>query len=150
MAAVAGALFCAPAALAAPPTPAGLWLTEGGGSIIRIAPCKSDFCGTLVWLKEPRDPDGSPKLDSHNTDESKRGRPMVGIEIFVNLTADGGLWRGKAYNPQDGKLYDVTFKLADDSPMPAQAQLQGCVLRILCQTQVLTRATAVPPPGATP
>jgi hypothetical protein len=34
--------------------------------------------------------------------------------------------------------------------MPAQAQLQGCVLRILCQTQVLTRATAVPPPGATP
>ena len=43
------------AALAA--DPAGMWLTQGGNSRIRIADCGGALCGTIVWLKEPNDPD---------------------------------------------------------------------------------------------
>ena len=33
--------------------PAGVWLTQGGNSRIRVADCGGALCGTIIWLKEP-------------------------------------------------------------------------------------------------
>jgi uncharacterized caspase-like protein len=64
------------------PYPSGSWLTENGRSRIRIAECGSALCGTIVWLKEPNDPETSkPKLDKNNADVTKRSRPLIGIPI---------------------------------------------------------------------
>lgn len=126
-------------AQAAGPDPSGLWFTKGNGSIIKIAPCGSFYCGALIWLREPNDSNGQPKTDRLNEDESKRGRPLLGINILINLAAEKDHWRGKAYNPEDGKTYDITMKVLDD-----KAELQGCILKILCQTNLLTRTASVP------
>ena len=72
LAAVALAGLAGPALAA---DPAGMWLTQGGNSRIRLADCGGALCGTIVWLKEPNDPDtGKPKTDKNNVDAAHRSR----------------------------------------------------------------------------
>jgi uncharacterized protein (DUF2147 family) len=130
-------------AMAAPEDPAGLWLTKGGGSIIKIAPCGKFMCGALIWLKEPVDAAGKPKSDTLNEDAAKRGRPMIGIGILLDLEPEKDHWRGKAYNPKDGKTYDITFKAFAE-----KAEVEGCMMKILCQTDTFIRTQSVPKTAA--
>ncbi len=130
--------------LAAPEGPSGLWFTKNDGSIIKIAPCGEFYCGALVWLKEQNGADGKPRADKYNEDTAKRGRPLLGIELLIDLTADNDHWRGKAYNPEDGKTYDITFKVIPDKAAGDKAEIEGCILKILCKTDVFTKTQSVP------
>src|SRR5215471_15797865 len=68
----------------------GTWLTEEGKATVRVADCAGALCGTIVALKEPNDPQtGKPKVDKNNVDTSKRGRPIVGIQIVMGARPDG-------------------------------------------------------------
>jgi uncharacterized protein (DUF2147 family) len=133
-------------AAAAPVDPSGLWWTHNNESIIKIAPCKTFYCGTLVWLKEPTE-NGKRKVDDLNQDASKRGRPMVGIELLIDLAPDKERWRGKAYNPDDGKTYDVTFKVSTSKVPNDTGEIEGCIFRIFCKSETFTRAQAIPLQG---
>ena len=140
------ALECAPA-LADPTSPTGIWYTDGDESIIKVHSCAQDaatFCGTLVWLKEPTEADGTPKVDKLNKDPAKKNKPMVGLDILLNMKSDDDHWAGKAYNPEDGKFYDITFKVKTDKEENDQADLRGCLLRFLCKTETFNRAKDVP------
>ena len=131
-------------ALAEAPSPEGIWYTKGEESIIKVHPCADGaepLCGTLVWLKEPTEADGSPKIDKLNKDLAKKGKPMVGLDILLNMKPDEDHYKGKAYNPDDGKFYDITFKVKEDSE---SADLRGCILGFLCQTETFVRAKEVP------
>jgi uncharacterized protein (DUF2147 family) len=148
-----------------PVTPEGIWLTKDDESIVRIHPCAElpatsspastkaqaqpapagpPFCGTVVWLKDPVDANGKPKIDNLNTDPLKKNKPVVGLDILLGLIADTDHWTGQAYNPDDGKFYDITFKVKTDKEPNDQADLRGCILKILCRTETFTRATEVP------
>ena len=118
--------------------PNGTWLTQTGGSRIRMADCGGALCGTIVWLKEPNDPDtGKPKLDKHNSDASKRTRPLIGVQIVLGMKPAGaGKWTGQVYNAEDGKTYsgNLTFTGGDS------LQLQGCALGgLVCKSQTWTK-----------
>ena len=131
------------AALAADPT--GTWLTEGGKSRVKIVRCGNALCGTIVWLKEPNDPDtGRPKTDFRNQDTSKRGRGTIGIEIVLGMQPSGTTdkWTGEVYNPEDGKTYSGSLTMTGANEL----SLAGCVLAVLCKSQTWTReGSAVPP-----
>ena len=136
-------------AFASPDSPAGLWFTKNEESVIKIARCGDNFCGSLIWLKEPAGPDGKPKIDRLNEDSAKRGKPLIGLEILQNLSPEDDHWRGKAYNPEDGKTYDISFKVMPDAAGD-KAEIEGCMLRILCKTDLFTKTQTVPkaPPPA--
>lgn len=104
--------------------PVGTWLTEGGRSRVRVGPCGGALCGTVVWLKEPDDPDtGKPKADKKNADASKRGRPLLGAAILLNA--------------EDGKTYDGTLTEVSATSL----KLEGCALAgFICKSQIWTRA----------
>ena len=128
-------------------SPEGIWYTKGEESIIRVHPCvdvETSFCGTLVWLKEPKETDGTPKVDKLNKDPAKKGQPMIGVDILLGMKPDDDHYKGKAYNPEDGKFYDITFKVKTDKVDDDSADLRGCILGFLCQTEAFTRATEVP------
>lgn len=134
-------------ALAAPAAPDGIWYTKGQESIIKVRPCvdvAENYCGTLIWLKDPKEADGSPKLDTLNKDPAKKNKPMIGLQILNDMKADEDHWTGKAYNPEDGKLYDITFKVKTAKVENDEADLRGCILGFLCQTETFTRAAEVP------
>ncbi len=146
---LAGVLIVAAGGLAKadPTSPAGIWYTDGDESIIKVHGCNDNtsvFCGTMVWLKEPTESDGSVKIDKLNKDPAKKNKPLVGLDILTNLKADDDHWVGKAYNPEDGKFYDVTFKVKTDKEENDQADLRGCLFKFLCKTETFNRAKEVP------
>ena len=123
-------------AVAAEPT--GMWLTQTGTSRIRVADCGGALCGTIVWLKEPNDPDtGKPKTDKNNSDAAKRSRPLLGVQIVLGMKPAGaGKWTGQVYNAEDGKTYsgNLTYSGGDS------LQLQGCALGgLVCKSQTWTK-----------
>lgn len=114
---------------------AGLWQTQDGESQIRITPCGPKLCGTLVWLKQPGGEDGAPKRDSANADAALRNRPLIGVPLLAGLAKAGEGWKGKIYNPDDGKTYDGSVALTAAGTL----EIKGCVAAIFCQTETLTR-----------
>ena len=127
-----------------PVSPEGLWYTKGKESIIKFQPCQTTFCGSVVWLKTPTGADGAPVLDTKNPDKTKQKQPMIGVEIFTGMTPVDDHWKGKAYNADDGKTYDITFTVKTDKDPNDSADVRGCILGFLCGTETFTRASEVP------
>jgi uncharacterized protein (DUF2147 family) len=85
------------------------------------------------------DPETSkPKLDKHNVDASKQGRPLLGIPIVLNMKPNGAdKWEGQVYNAEDGNTYSGSFAMTGAN----SAQLKGCIMGgLLCKAQTWTRA----------
>lgn len=123
-------------ALAADPT--GTWLTQTGGSRIRIADCGGALCGTIIWLKEPNDPDTrKPKTDKNNSDAAKRSRPLLGVQIVLGMKPAGAdKWTGQVYNAEDGKTYSGNLTVTGAGSLT----LQGCALGgLVCKGQNWTK-----------
>ncbi len=131
-------------AQADPVSPEGFWYTKGSESIIKFQPCKPTFCGSVVWLKDPTDAAGATKLDEKNPDVSKRTKSIIGLEIFSGMVAADDHWKGKAYNADDGKTYDVTFTVKTEKEPNDKADVRGCILGFLCGTETFTRTMDVP------
>jgi uncharacterized protein (DUF2147 family) len=119
--------------------PAGTWLTQGGNSRVKIADCGGAVCGTIVWLKEPNDPEtGKPKTDKNNSDTAKRSRPLMGVQIVLSMKPNGAdKWAGQVYNAEDGKTYTGNISYSGCNSL----QLQGCALGgLVCKGQTWTKA----------
>ena len=114
----------------------GAWMTEHRDAKIHIAPCGPALCGTIVWLEQPNDSAGHPVSDANNPDPDKRNRPLIGLTILTGLTKSGQGWRGRIYNSDDGKDYDLQIFLVDDR----RAAVKGCVLGgLFCGGETWTR-----------
>jgi len=118
--------------------PVGTWLTQEGNSRIRLADCGGALCGTIAWLREPNDEAGKPKTDKNNSDASKKGRPLIGVQIVLGMKPAGaGKWSGQVYNAEDGKTYSGNLTYTGGNSL----QLQGCALGgLVCKGQTWTRA----------
>lgn len=117
--------------------PQGTWLTAGGKSHVRIAPCGDKLCGRIVWLAEPNNDQGQPKRDAENEDESLRSRPILGLPLLTGFPQqpEDGVWDdGEIYNPEDGKTYSSEMEMAD----PDTLKVSGCVW-VFCQSQIWKR-----------
>ena len=117
--------------------PEGTWLSEDGGTKVKLSNCGGKYCGSVVWLKEPTDPKtGKAKTDALNPDPAKRSRPMMGLQVVNGLAPNGdNRWSGQIYNADDGKTYSAHME-----PDTSTAKVQGCVLGILCKTMTWKRA----------
>jgi uncharacterized protein (DUF2147 family) len=118
--------------------PRGNWLTENSRAKVTIASCGGALCGNIVALKEPNDPaTGKPKTDKNNPDAAKRARPMIGVQIVIDMKPDtADRWKGEVYNVEDGKTYSGSITLLNTTTL----NLQGCALAgLICKTQTWTR-----------
>lgn len=116
----------------------GSWLVEDGSSQIRFEPCGERVCGRIAWLKDGVDPETGREIkDKNNPDEAQRGTKLLGLVIFKNLAATGGVWSGDVYNPDDGRTYSVKIRALPDGRL----EVKGCALAgLLCQAEVWTSA----------
>jgi uncharacterized protein (DUF2147 family) len=115
--------------------PRGLWLAQDGAKV-RVAACGKAICGKIAVAKSPTNPEtGQPWTDKDNPNPALRERPVVGIEVFINMMPDGpGKWSGELYNINGGQtlpghLYDIDAKTL---------KVEGCA-GSLCGNQNLTR-----------
>ena len=86
----------------------GQW-TEPTGSVIRVDRCGDRICMWVVAIS----PKAPAKVDIHNPDPSKRGRPLCGLQIgsgfVVHTPEEAG--DGTLYDPKTGKTYHGNIKL---------------------------------------
>ncbi len=128
---------------AAPAAPAassldGTWRSPGGNTIIKIAPCGDNSCGTVVWA-----------TDKAKKDASKTTADLVGAQLLTALQQDRkGRWAGKLFIPD--RNMRVTAKL--DRLGPTQLKVSGCAAgKALCKAQLWTAFTAdLPADGSVP
>ena len=124
-------------AQAAEPDIFGTWMTKDGKSHVEIAPCEGEICGKIVWLKEPLDADGQPKLDKRNQKDALKIRPLLGLPMltgFVQGDKQSHFDDGTIYNPEDGNSYSSEMQLLKDGTL----KVEGCVL-FFCKEQIWTR-----------
>jgi uncharacterized protein (DUF2147 family) len=95
----------------------GLWQTGSGKCKIQITGYGDKFGGKLVWLREPLDAKGKPKLDDKNPDPAKKKNTKIGLNNLLGLTYEGqGRYEnGTIYDPENGKTYRCVMNLQNDS-----------------------------------
>ena len=105
---------------------AGRWFNQDKDAKIEISKCGNNYCGKIVWLKDPTYPAGSklgtpgtPKLDDKNPDAARRKDPLVGLEIIKGFQfAGGNVWKnGTIYDPDSGKTYSAKATLVSTTEL---------------------------------
>jgi len=117
----------------------GVWQPSDGRSYIKIDKIGSKFFGRIVWLKEPNDEEGNPRVDENNPDESLQNTPLKGYRILKDFTfnAEDELWEdGTIYDPKNGVTYNCKIELVEDN----QIEVRGYVgTAVFGRTDVWTR-----------
>ncbi len=115
----------------------GVWLNGSGKGHIQIYKQGDKYYGKIVWLKEPNDEKGNPKMDVNNPKEALRSKPLVGAVILRDFVFDDNEWNsGRIYDPQNGKEYKCYMKLKD----PNTLNVRGYVgVSLLGRTESWTR-----------
>ena len=107
----------------------GLWVTSNFASVVEIRRCETSpdaspnasLCAELLWLWDVGVARRR-KLDERNPDEDLRDRPMIGLSLFERFRLDGDAWKGRIYNPEDGRTYRATLRRRGADAL----RLRGC------------------------
>ncbi len=90
----------------------GVWLRSEGNARVKVAPCGSALCGTVVWL---RDTGGAGK---------------VGQRVFFDMRPAGpNNWTGSAFNPEDGRTYSGKMTVSGNALVTTGCALGGLICR---------------------
>jgi uncharacterized protein (DUF2147 family) len=116
----------------------GLWQTGSGKGRIQVTRYGDKYGGKLVWLREPNDASGKPKLDDKNPDESKRRNPKLGLNNLLGFTyeGDGKYENGTIYDPENGKTYKCVMELVDNNTLKVRGYIG---FTLIGRTDVWTR-----------
>lgn len=123
----AALLLTAGPALAAAPI-AGRYVTEDGSALIEVGRCGNEMCGRIARVL--RAAPGAPATDVNNGDQALRTRPIVGLPILTGFTESGDAWRGRIYDPRNGRTYRSVVSRNPDGSL----KVEGCVA-IICRSQ---------------
>lgn len=107
----------------------GFWLTEEKDAQVQIVKsANGKYNGTIVWLDEPFEDDGSIKVDDENPDPALQKRQIMGLPLlkdFVYNSKDKEWEDGTIYDPDSGNTYDCYMWFEDD---PNILHIKGFIL----------------------
>lgn len=117
----------------------GVWQPSDGRSYIKIDKIGNKFYGRIVWLKEPLNEEGEPRVDKNNPDESLRSTPLKGYRILKDFVYDEeeGIWKdGTIYDPKNGVTYNCKIELTEENKIEVRGYVGTAVFG---RTDVWTR-----------
>lgn len=97
----------------------GIWTNEQKTIRIGFFKAPTGYAAKIVWLAEPNDEHGKPKLDSENPNAALRKNTLIGTTIIYNLKFDGknSYKSGKIYAPRRGMIADCSIKVVSSTQM---------------------------------
>ncbi|WP_194974418.1 DUF2147 domain-containing protein [Aquiflexum lacus] len=102
----------------------GKWYNTEKDAQIEIFKVENKFFGKIIWLQDPKDDTGKPKVDLNNSDVSKQQRPIIGLKILDNFKFNGGTWEdGTIYDPKNGKTYSCIIKEKDNNTLEVRGYI---------------------------
>lgn len=109
----------------------GRWRSPGGNSIIGIAPCGGNLCGTVVWASAKAKQDARKSTDQ-----------LVGTQLLTGLQQKGTGWQGRIFIPDKNMRVTAKIQLVSAN----QIKVSGCAIgKSLCKSALWTRADEVLP-----
>jgi len=86
---------------------------EEKDSVVEIYKDGDVYSGKIIWLKNPKNDDGTDKVDDENPDEARRNDPIIGLALVKGFSYKGSSkWAGGTiYDPNNGKTYKCKMKL---------------------------------------
>ncbi len=93
----------------------GTWINPSAEGKIKIFKVGEIYFGNLVWLKNPLNNAGQPKLDEKNPDPTKRNRKVQGLLMLTNFKFDAveKKWlNGQIYDAKNGKAYSCKMSMS--------------------------------------
>ena len=119
----------------------GVWKNGEGTGMIQIFKKADKYYGRLVWLKVANTPEGKPRTDVNNPDETKRTVPLKGLVNMRDFKFGGeNKWEeGKIYDPKNGSDYSCEMTLTDANTL----EVRGFIgVSLFGRTDVWKRQTA--------
>jgi len=116
----------------------GEWYTKDSKALVQVYKKDNTYSGKIVWLKEPKNEDGSEKLDTNNPDHSRQGKPIIGLKLVNGFVYKGkNKWgEGTIYDPDNGKTYSCKMHLKEANSL----KVRGFIgVSLIGRTQVWTR-----------
>lgn len=102
----------------------GVWLNGSGKGHIQIYKQNGKYYGKIIWLRDPKDPEGVLKVDKRNPKEELRTRPIVGLVVLRDFKFEDDEWTGgKIYNPSDGKDYKSILRLQNPQTLSVRGYI---------------------------
>ncbi|CAN5397462.1 DUF2147 domain-containing protein [soil metagenome] len=97
----------------------GVWESGSGKARIKIDKVVDKYFGKIVWLKEPNNEEGKPKVDKNNPEEKLRAVPLLGYKMLREFSYKGEkTWEdGTIYDPENGSTYSCTIKMTDENTL---------------------------------
>ena len=93
----------------------GTWINSKSQVHLQIYKQDSKYYGKIIWLQSPNQPNGMPKVDKNNPDNSLRSQPIIGLVILKDFIYRDDEWvNGRIYDPESGKLYKCIMKMPDE------------------------------------
>lgn len=130
----AAAFLAFPAQALAADSIVGRWITQDRDAVVEIKQCGNVTCGRIArFLVTP--PDGADQRDINNPDANLRQRKLLGLPILTQFREDGSKWRGRIYDPNNGKSYRSVIERKGANII----EVSGCI-GPFCQTQTWRRA----------
>lgn len=81
----------------------GTYLNPHGTAKIEIYQVPNGYEGKIVWISEPLDKNGNPKMDENNGNKELRNRAILGLVTIKSLHYKNNKWsKGEMYNPERG------------------------------------------------
>ena len=96
------------------------------------------YYGKIVWLKEPNNEEGKPKVDKNNPDKAKKSTPLMGLQLLKGFKKDGetGYEDGTIYDPKNGKTYSCKINRKGET-----LEVRGYVgISLIGRTTIWTKA----------
>lgn len=119
----------------------GYWFNAEKTSKIKIFKTTAgNYAGKIVWLKEPNDAKGNPRMDVENPDPELRSRPLLDMVIVSGLEDRGKnkYTGGTIYDPKSGNTYSSKAELSS----PNVLKLRGYIgIALVGRTETWTRTT---------
>ncbi len=119
----------------------GVWFNGEKSSKIEVFKTTAgNYAGRIIWLKEPNDEAGIPKVDHKNPKDGLKSRPLISLNVLTGLDYKGKAKYdgGTIYDPKSGNTYSCKGELADDNTL----KLRGFMgVSLLGRTDVWTRTT---------
>jgi uncharacterized protein (DUF2147 family) len=103
----------------------GVWKNGEGTGMVQIYKKGDKYFGRIVWLKVPNNPDGTPRTDVNNPDETKRKTPLKGLENMRGFSHVGdNKWEsGNIYDPKNGSDYACEMTLVDENTLEVRGYI---------------------------
>jgi uncharacterized protein (DUF2147 family) len=97
----------------------GVWETGSGKARVKIDKNGEKYVGKIVWLREPNNEEGKPKVDKNNPDENLRSMPLLGYRMLKDFTYTGDkTWEeGTVYDPENGSTYSCEITMTDENTL---------------------------------